>query len=525
MTNRKPTAYAFVALAILGATLVLNFIDRTIIVVLAEKIKESLGIDDASLGFLYGTAFAVFFAVFGIPLARLADVWSRKKIIGLGLFFWSLMTTLSGTTVSYTQLVFYRVGLSIGESAAGPATYSMLADLFPKRMLAGIYGLLMTGIYLGAGLGAYIGGRTIVLYHEWYPNGGAPFGLLDWQLALLIVGVPGLLLSVVVLLLREPKRGAMNEVPVEPEAKVHPLRFFIHELAATIPPFTLFVLYRLGKDKTLVIRNIVYGVLTLGIALGLTMLFSNALQWFLIALAIYSFVSWVQRLQVVDYPCFHMVFKTKSLVYAVIGFAISAFNTYGIGFWVAPYLTRRFQVSPGDLGTKLGGILIVCGLLGIVLGGFLSDILKKKTARARIYMLLGSLILSTPVNFFLLFSNDLSNVYLAYALSVFTSLLGFSSGAALVSEVSPLRMRATAQSFLQLTVTLLGLAMGPYMYGILSEAYGRAGHSPADRLQVAILTGLAVTVPVIIALLVKAAWHLEDDENSVDERERKATKQ
>lgn len=521
MIDRKPSIYAYLVLAILGATMVLNFIDRTIIVILAEKIKASLKIDDASLGFLYGTAFAVFFAVFGIPLARLADVWSRKKIIGCGLFLWSLMTALSGTTNSYSTMVGYRIGLSVGESAAGPATFSILADLFPKRMLAGIYGLLLTGVYIGAGLGAYIGGRTIVLYNEWYPSGGAPFGIEDWQAALLVVGVPGMLLALVILALREPERGSMNDVEAKGEEVVSPFRFLMKELAGTVPPFPVFVLFRLGGRK-IAVRNILWGVFLIGLASLLTVLFSNALQWFLLALGLYSFISWMQRLALIDRACFHMIFESKAIVYSVIAASIAAFNAYGIGFWMAPYLTRRFAVPVGELGTKIGVILTVFGLSGIILGGFLSDALKRRTPRARLYMIFISYAIATPINVFILFSNDLSNIYIAYGASVFGSLLGFSSVAAMVSELTPARIRATAQSFLQMAQTLLGLALGPYIYGLLSEGYGAAGYSNADRLQLGIATGLVATVPLLIGLLIKASWHLEEEENTVDERARRA---
>src|SRR3990167_7727552 len=117
-SSKKATPYAYYALFILTLAYILNFIDRTIISILAEEIKVGLDVNDANLGFLYGTAFAVFFSICGIPLARLADVWSRKKLIGIGVFLWSLMTALSGTAHSFAELAIYRVGVGVGEASA-----------------------------------------------------------------------------------------------------------------------------------------------------------------------------------------------------------------------------------------------------------------------------------------------------------------------------------------------------------------------------------------------------------------------
>ena len=124
--------YANYVLAVLMIVYVFNFIDRQILSILAEEIKADLGITDADIGFLYGTAFAVFYAVFGIPLGRLADVWVRKNLISVGLAFWSLMTALSGTARNFASLATFRFGVGIGEASATPAAFSMLSDV-PSR--------------------------------------------------------------------------------------------------------------------------------------------------------------------------------------------------------------------------------------------------------------------------------------------------------------------------------------------------------------------------------------------------------
>src|SRR5262245_45540265 len=114
------SGYAKYVLVVLTIVYVFNFVDRQIISILAEEIKADLKISDADLGILYGTVFAVFYALFGIPLGRMADVWMRKSMISIGLAFWSVMTALSGTARSFGALLGYRIGVGVGEASASP---------------------------------------------------------------------------------------------------------------------------------------------------------------------------------------------------------------------------------------------------------------------------------------------------------------------------------------------------------------------------------------------------------------------
>ena len=132
----KTPVYAWYVLGILFFVYVLNFIDRQIISILAEDIKRDLALRDEDLGFLYGTAFGVFYALFGIPLGRLADNWHRVRLMTLGLALWSTMTALSGFARSGTALAGARIGVGIGEASASPSAYSLISDWFPKRLRA-----------------------------------------------------------------------------------------------------------------------------------------------------------------------------------------------------------------------------------------------------------------------------------------------------------------------------------------------------------------------------------------------------
>src|SRR6187549_3817131 len=119
-TEKPASAYAWYTLGVLMLVYMLNFIDRQILSILANDIKADLSLTDADLGFLYGTAFAIFYALFGIPLGRLADSWNRARLLAAGLALWSLMTVLSGLARNGTALAAARVGVGVGEATANP---------------------------------------------------------------------------------------------------------------------------------------------------------------------------------------------------------------------------------------------------------------------------------------------------------------------------------------------------------------------------------------------------------------------
>jgi sugar phosphate permease len=128
----QASSYSWYVLVVLVLVYIINFIDRQILSILAEDIKADLGLTDADLGFLFGAAFAVFYALFGIPLGRLADNWNRKKLLSIGLTLWSAMTALSGLAQNQVTLSLARMGVGVGEATASPTAYSLISDYFPK---------------------------------------------------------------------------------------------------------------------------------------------------------------------------------------------------------------------------------------------------------------------------------------------------------------------------------------------------------------------------------------------------------
>src|SRR5450759_147257 len=224
--------YPWYVLGVLVLVYVLNFIDRQIVVILAERIKADLKVTDAQLGFLYGTVFAVFFAVFAIPLGRLADAWDRRRLIAWGTAFWSLMTALSGLARGFGPLALARLGVGAGEASAAPAAYSLLSDWFPREKRGAVLGFFSSGIFIGAGLGLGIGGLIVDRWDAAFPAGAAPLGLHGWQAAFLVVGLPGLLLALWVRTLREHPRGGFGAPPVPVEPR--PFRLCMREISLSL---------------------------------------------------------------------------------------------------------------------------------------------------------------------------------------------------------------------------------------------------------------------------------------------------
>ncbi|HST36412.1 MAG TPA: MFS transporter, partial [Allosphingosinicella sp.] len=240
----RVSTYGWYALFVLVLVYIINFVDRQIISILAQDIKHDLHLEDAQIGFLYGTAFAVFYALFGIPLGRLADSWYRGRLIAIGLTLWSSMTVLSGFASNFAMLATARIGVGIGEASASPAAYSMISDYFPKEKRATALSIYSAGLYIGGGLSLPIGGLVSSRWNAAFPSPTeAPLGLVGWQAAFLAVGVPGLLLALWVLSLREPRRGASDGLP-QPVVRPNAWRGFGAELVAILPPLTFFSVSR-----------------------------------------------------------------------------------------------------------------------------------------------------------------------------------------------------------------------------------------------------------------------------------------
>lgn len=202
----SPT-YAWYVVAILTLTYTVSFIDRQIMALMIEPIRRDLNISDTQVSLLIGLAFAVFYTLLGVPIARLADRHSRRMIIGVGITIWCIMTALCGAARNYAQLFFARVGVGVGEAALSPSALSMMSDYFPKRTRGRAVAVYNTGITLGTGLAMILGGQLVEHVSKAPPVVLPVLGeLYAWQTVFFIVGLPGLIMALLMFTVREPVR-------------------------------------------------------------------------------------------------------------------------------------------------------------------------------------------------------------------------------------------------------------------------------------------------------------------------------
>ncbi|MBL8551545.1 MAG: MFS transporter [Hyphomonadaceae bacterium] len=197
----------FTVLALLFVVYTFNFIDRQIVGILATPIKADLGLTDTQLGLLGGFAFAIFYTSLGVPIAWLADRWSRTWVMTIALAVWSGCTALCGLAGNYLQLFLGRVGVGVGEAGGVAPAYSLISDYFPPRERARALAIYSLGIPVGSAAGIALGGLVA--------------SLVDWRAAFIAVGLAGVLVAPVFrFLVREPRRGQLDASPTEAAAPI-----------------------------------------------------------------------------------------------------------------------------------------------------------------------------------------------------------------------------------------------------------------------------------------------------------------
>lgn len=186
--------YRYLVLGILTTVYVSNFVDRQVINVLAQFIIDDLEISDGQFGMLSGLAFALIYSTFGIPIARWADIGSRRNVIAISVGIWSVMTAACGAAQNFGQLFLARFGVGIGEAGGSPPAHSIVSDIFPAKQRATALSVYSLGVYGGILVGT-VGGAYLVQY-------------FNWRIAFVVVGLPGIFLALLVrFVIKEPPRG------------------------------------------------------------------------------------------------------------------------------------------------------------------------------------------------------------------------------------------------------------------------------------------------------------------------------
>lgn len=513
----EASSYSWYVLVVLVVVYILNFIDRQILSILAVDIKADLGLTDADMGFLGGAAFAVFYALFGIPLGRLADNWSRVKLLSIGLALWSIMTALSGFARNQAELTMARMGVGVGEATASPTAYSLISDYFPKKQRATALAIYSSGLYIGGGVSLFLGALIVQSWDAAYPLGG-PLGLSGWHAAFVAVGIPGVLVGLWVASLREPVRGAMDGLvtPAHPA----PFRAFASDLSMIVPPFTLWGAWQRGPAALAI--NIATGAAVAAFAYLMIQLTGNFPQWSAVGFGYYAVFSWASSLRAKDPATFRLIWGTPAFVCTTIGYGLVALAAYALAFWSAPYAETVLGLPKKELALILGANGALSGFLGVIIGGAVADGLRKKNPAGRILVVMMG-VLGPIIPIGIGYTTD--NAILFYVMNFVAVMLGataLGAAAATTQDLVLPRMRGTATAAFFLGTTLVGLSFGPYMVGQISDLAGTMvdGKLVGD-LRVGILSLIAIA-PAALALLIYAYRSVPKAERTIVERAREA---
>lgn len=369
---------------ILMIVYVLNFLDRQILNILAEPIKGDLGLSDTQLGLLAGPAFAVFYAVLGVPIARYADNprTNRVWLISACLAVWSGMTAICGVAQNFMQLALARVGVGVGEAGCTPAAHSLIADSVPPEKRSSAIAFFGLGIPVGSLLGLVIGG----VINDQY----------GWRIALMLVGAPGLLLAVLLpVLLRDPRRCADS---------AH---------------------------------------------------FSAAASNNMAALSIKDAI--------------REAFSSKAYLYVFIAASFTAFLSYGKGLWTISFFIRSHGLSTTEAGLSMAVALGVSGIIGTWLGGKMADVFGKRDKRHILTLPAIGMAIAAPILFAGYYAEDWR---VAVALLIVPTILNaayYGPAYGCVQGLVRPEARAIAASLVVFGQNLIGLGMGPLIFGVLSD--------------------------------------------------------
>ena len=379
--------YRWYALFILTLGYIFNFVDRQVMTILLEPIKAEFGATDTQMGLLTGLAFALFYATLGVPMARLADRWSRRNVLALSMTVWSAMTALCATATSFGQLALYRIAVGVGEAGGTPPSQSLLADYFPPEQRSLAQGVLASGTNIGVLVGLF-GGALLA----------EAFG---WRSVFWIFGIPGVLLAVLIrTTIREPHREPMLEV------EDGSLWEAIRRIAA-LPAFPAIALgvgmtavsgYGLGVwSPSFMIRVHGLTLLDAGLYLGLIGVFGGILGTLLSAVLVDRFAQqdarWQLRLPMIGvvisiptqalfllWPA-EQVWMLGDKVFPV-ALVFMFFSAIFASFWIAPSYAAVQNLVPQYWRTQASALMLLAiNLLGMGLGpllvGLLSDSLSQ----------------------------------------------------------------------------------------------------------------------------------------------------
>ncbi|MDZ4059995.1 MAG: MFS transporter [Brevundimonas sp.] len=497
----KPVApgYRFYVLAILIFVYMLNFLDRQIIGILAAPLKEEFGLSDSQFGLLGGIAFASVYSTLAIPLAWLADRYSRVWIMTGALTVWSGFTALCGVAGSYGQLFLYRMGVGVGEAGGVAPAYSLVADYFPPHQRARALAGFAFGIPLGTAAGTLVGGLLAAEY--------------GWRTAFIVVGLIGILVAPILrLTVKDPKRGATDiPRPVEPSAPADAAAVASHPPAASSSVGRTASLIMLGLGAGLMVLAALnyFGLIALGNAMVLGF---GGLLALVIGISL-----------MIARSTASVVIKKKSFWLLALGAASSSVCGYGVAGWLPLFFMRSFDLTLREVSWYYSGIALIGGTLGIWLGGMIADKLAHRGKGAYPLVPAIAFLISAPC-FILAMNSDwliaqifadggtraqsLIVAFLIFIIPTGLNLAWLGPITASIQNLVPAPMRSTASALFLLINNLLGIAVGFYYFGWMSDLL--APQFGEESLRWAIYTGMGFYVLAAV-LLIGASRTLKKD--------------
>lgn len=404
-------------LALLLIAYIFNFLDRQIVGILGPSIQAELHLSNAQFGAIGGTAFALLYAVLGIPLAYLADRTSRSAVVAGSLGVWSAFTALCGAVTGYWALFLCRVGVGVGEAGGVAPSYALIADYFPPERRARALAIFSLGVPIGLGAGAFVGARL-----------AASFG---WRETFAILGIAGLILAPVLrLVVRDPPKRALASEQAE---------------LATIFP----------------------------------MLARKPAFWLLAFAA-----------------------------------SASSLTGYGLALWTPKVMMLSFGLDLVSTGNFVASLLLIGGCAGVFAGGWFAD--RLGTADRSWYARLPALawLVSVPAWGFGLFA---PNLWIAWPLLMIGSaanVLWLGPIITAVQHLVPRLMRSTASASFLLINNLIGLGVGPWLMGRLSDGLKASYGANALRDSAVACLGFYLVAALLVLFStrwLKASWVADRD--------------
>jgi MFS family permease len=372
-------AYKGYVVAVLVLGYIFNVVDRGALGILVEPIKRDLQISDTAMGLLTGLAFAMFYSIMGVPIARLADRWSRVNVLALAITLWSIATALCGAAYNYFTLFLARSATGVGEAGGSPPSHSLISDYFPITQRATALAVYAMSVPIGTAIGSVASGWGNVY--------------LGWRWTFVAVGLPGLLVALLVwLTVKEPPRG-YSDGPGKKQQ--------------VAPPF---------------------------------------------------------------FDVFRFLLTRRSFMHMSLAAALHSVVWYAGSNWNAAFFIRSHEMNTGVAGNYLGTFALI-GAIGSFAGGFIADKASTKTGDKRWYMWVPGIacVIMVPFQFLSYLSPDLSVVVPSFSIMVVLASMFFGPSFAVAQSIATVRMRAMATSVLLFIQTMIGLSIGPFVVGLLSD--------------------------------------------------------